>query len=64
MCKKIGVLTVLAVLASYHVSYAVDSPVNRLQTLRAQTETVRGLQLISQNQWKLARDVIDRKSVV
>lgn len=58
MCKKIGVLTVLAVLASYHVSYAVDSPVNRLQTLRAQTETVRGLQLISQNQWKLARDVI------
>lgn len=58
MCKKISVLAVLAVLMSYHASYAIDSPVNRLQTLRAQTETVRGLQLISQNQWKLARDVI------
>ncbi len=37
---------------------AIDSPVNRMQTLRAQTETVRGLQLIAQNQWGLARNVI------
>jgi len=56
--KKIGVLTAVALLVSSQASLAVDSPVNRLQTTRAQQETVRGLQLIAQNQWGLARDVI------
>ena len=37
---------------------AIDSPVNRLQTTRAQEQTVRALQLIDQNQWALARDVV------
>lgn len=57
-CKKISVALALALILTSSSVHAVDSPVNRMQTLRAQTETVRGLQLMSQNQWRLARDVI------
>ena len=39
-------------------AHAVDSPVNRMQSASAQTQTVRALQFIDQGQWSLARKTV------
>ena len=57
-CKVIGALALFLCVFSPFSAFAVDSPVNRLQSSRAQSQTVKALQLVSQNQWHLARDVI------
>ncbi len=57
-CKVIAALALIFWLLPVFTAYAVDSPVNRLQTRAAQEQTVRALQLINQGQWKLARDAV------
>lgn len=57
-CKKISALALLFCVLPLLNATAKDSPVNRLQTPAAQVQTVRALQLINQNQWRLARDVV------
>ena len=56
--RKAAFLCALLILSSAPSAFATDSPVNRLQSASAQTQTIRALQLINQNQWDLARKVV------
>ncbi|HOO80959.1 MAG TPA: lytic transglycosylase domain-containing protein [Alphaproteobacteria bacterium] len=55
-CKKISALAVIFSIFITASAFPKDSPINRLQSARAQKQTIRALQLVHQGQWNLAHD--------